>query len=130
MTFSETVTSLNPLRLAGWVGFGLIVVISLVPGSQRPHTGMPGQMEHFIAYLMTALAYGYGCLQLRKRLTWLVFLSAASAFFEAIQLFIPGRTGQAIDWAASSFGACVGTLLGWLVWSLFSQAIKQLRSPV
>jgi hypothetical protein len=125
MAFSKTLISRKPLmRLAGWIGFGLILIISLVPGNERPHTGAPGQMEHFTAYLMTAAAYGYGCLRLRERLTWLALLSAASALFEVIQLVVPGRTGQVIDWAASSLGACVGTVLGWFAWTVISQTVK------
>jgi VanZ family protein len=116
------------LRLIGWVGFGLILIISLVPGSERPHTGMPGHLEHCIAYFMTATAYSCGCSRLRERLTWLAFLSAASGVFEAVQLVIPGRSGQVIDWAASSFGAGIGTLFGWLLWTLVNQTFKQ-RSP-
>jgi VanZ family protein len=126
MVFSKNVISLKSLmRLAGWIGFGLILILSLVPGNERPHTGATGQAEHFTAYLMTAAAYGYGCSLLRERLTWLAFLSAASALFEVIQLFIPGRNGQVIDWAASSLGACAGTVLGWLVWAVVSQAAKR-----
>ncbi len=37
-------------RLAGVTGVFLIVVLSLVPGSYRPHTGAPGGLEHFFAY--------------------------------------------------------------------------------
>jgi VanZ family protein len=113
------------MRLAGWIGFALILVISLLPGNERPHTGAPGRVEHFAAYLMTAAAYGYGCSLLRERLTWLAFLSAASALFEVIQLVIPGRNGQVIDWAASSLGACVGTVLGWVVWAAISQTVRR-----
>ena len=34
-----------------WSGYLAIVIVSLVPGSLRPHIhGFPGQLEHFLAY--------------------------------------------------------------------------------
>ena len=40
----------NAAIVMGWTGFVAIMVLSLVPGSLRPHTGFPGQMEHALAY--------------------------------------------------------------------------------
>ena len=39
----------------GWIGVVAIAVLSLVPGSLRPHTGLPGQMEHALAYGLTGM---------------------------------------------------------------------------
>jgi hypothetical protein len=38
------------------------MVLSLAPGSLRPHTGLPGQMEHALAYGLRGaiLCVGYG----------------------------------------------------------------------
>ncbi|WP_374545276.1 VanZ family protein [Rhodoblastus sp.] len=123
MRFPKTATSVEQwMRVAGWIGLGLILIVSLVPGPERPHTGLSGQMEHTIAYLMTATAYSWSSSRLQERLAWLAFLSAVSGGLEVCQLVIPGRNGQVIDWAASSFGASIGTILGWLARTIVSQA--------
>ena len=54
MTFS-------PLLGHSWI-FGVLAisVLSLVPGTYRPHIGLPGVAEHFIAYYSTAFAFALG----------------------------------------------------------------------
>jgi hypothetical protein len=46
-------TFLTIARAAGFFGVLAIIVLSLVPGAYRPHTGLPGVAEHFIAYYST-----------------------------------------------------------------------------
>ena len=46
------------LRTAPWFCLALLAILSLVPGEARPHTGLPGQAEHFFAYLITGLLLG------------------------------------------------------------------------
>lgn len=43
------------IRYALWSCVAAIIVLSLVPGNARPHTGAPGKIAHFIAYLGTGL---------------------------------------------------------------------------
>ena len=47
-------------RRAWWAGLAAIVVLSLVPGSERPENalGLPGQFEHPRAYLLSPGAFG------------------------------------------------------------------------
>jgi hypothetical protein len=42
-------------RVATWLCVALLIVLSLVPGPDRPHTGIAGQSEHFIAYAGTGM---------------------------------------------------------------------------
>lgn len=87
-----------------------LVLLSLVPGNDRPHTGYSGNIEHFIAYAGTALFTSAFLPPMRGWRTVLI-LSAASLLFELAQIYIPGR-GPGIDnWLASSGGAVVGTVL-------------------
>ena len=41
-------------RAAGFFGVLAIIVLSLVPSTYRPHTGLPGVAEHFIALCLPA----------------------------------------------------------------------------
>jgi hypothetical protein len=42
-----------------WSGYLAIVIVSLVPGSLRPHIhGFPSQLEYFLAYGAVGSAYG------------------------------------------------------------------------
>jgi hypothetical protein len=47
------------LGIAPWLCILTIAVLSLVPGQARPHTWLPGQVEHFLAYFITALLSGF-----------------------------------------------------------------------
>jgi VanZ family protein len=86
-----------------------LVILSIVPGNDRPHTGYSGNIEHFIAYAGTALFTSTFLPPMRGWRTVLI-LSAASLSFEIAQIYIPGR-GPGIDnWLASTAGAVVGTV--------------------
>jgi hypothetical protein len=53
-TLASALTRVAPL--AGFAGIAAITILSLVPGSERPHTGLPGHAEHFAAYACTGFA--------------------------------------------------------------------------
>jgi len=102
----------NAAMVMGWIGVVAIMVLSLVPGSLRPHTGLPGQMEHALAYGLTGalLCVGYG--KPRDRLLLWIGLAAGSALFELLQNFSPGRSPAVIDSLASIAGLTVGFVAG------------------
>jgi hypothetical protein len=84
-----------------------LTILSLVPGEDRPHTGVSGNLEHLAAYAITAglIATGFPAWPV----AWILAgLSAASATFEVLQIWIPGRSPTAENWAASSAGALLG----------------------
>ena len=95
-------------RAAGWIGVAAIVVLSTLPGSERPHTGAPGQMEHVLAYFMTASALATGYQRRDTRLKLLLGLMLLAEAMECAQLFIPGRNAAIGDFLASSLGALIG----------------------
>jgi VanZ family protein len=106
-------------RLVGLLAVLAIAILSLVPGDMRPQTGMPKQLEHIVAYLLTAavLAFGYG----KRRYPIFIILSLAiySAALEVAQTQIPGRTGSFGDFVVSFSGALIGGTLAWLVLRAF-----------
>ncbi|WP_298964702.1 VanZ family protein [uncultured Methylobacterium sp.] len=97
------------LGLASMAAVAVICVLSLVPGNERPHTGAPGQVEHFIAYCLTGAVLA---LRLRSRRTGIILgLVVLAGVLETGQIWVPGRTAQVVDFLASSAGAVTGTLL-------------------
>jgi VanZ family protein len=97
-------------RAMGLACVVVLIVLSLLPGNERPHTGSPGQLEHAVAYFGTAAFLALGFRITRDRVTAILLLSAMAAALEVIQLVIPGRHSQLIDWLASSLGAGAGVL--------------------
>ena len=101
--------------LAFYVCLLIIAILSLVPGHQRPHTGMSGRLEHAMAYAGTGLLMTLGYATARARIrgfTGVVFLSFV---FETLQIWIPGRASNILDALASDAGLTVGVLAGWLL---------------
>ena len=59
-------------RAVGWASVVAIVVASLVPGDARPDTGLPGQIDHIIAYCGTAGLLGLGYPAAKLDMSWYV----------------------------------------------------------
>jgi VanZ family protein len=102
-------------RIAGMLAVVGIGVLSLVPGTARPHVLGPGGLEHLTAYFIAAVLLGIGFLDSRTsrsdsstalRISFL--LTGYGGLLEAAQLFVPGRTPGMLDWCASSLGAWLG----------------------
>lgn len=101
-------------QAAGGVGVGLLVVLSLVPGTYRPHTGAPGDVEHLLAYGLTAtataLALGWRSpFQIVAIVLGLLVLASG---LEVAQLFVPGRGASWETAIVSGFGGLCGVVLG------------------
>ncbi len=102
----------------------VIVVLSLVPGSARPHTIFPGRIEHFIAYAGTGFLSGFAYRAARERLSVWIGLAAASCIFEIVQEFVPGRSPSPLDALASTSGLTVGLILGAGLSTILSQKFR------
>ena len=101
-------------RLARWVGWLLvlaIVILSAVPGNVRPHTGLPGALEHFAVYLGVSglLAVGYERRVAASVVALVLGLMAVN--LELVQLFVPHRFASLLDAAAGAGGAALGAAL-------------------
>jgi VanZ family protein len=98
-------------RLVQWLSYAAvlgIIVLSLVPGNARPHTGAPGQGEHTIAYLLTAFLFGLRSASWPQLLRAGIFLLACAGILEIAQLWVSGRNSQIGDFVASSIGILIG----------------------
>jgi len=100
--------TLSLFRVPGLACTLTLIVLSLLPGSERPRTGLPGQIEHIIAYCATAICLGLGYSTARARVGVILLLALLAAALELAQHWIPGRHSQLIDFVASSVGAGLG----------------------
>ena len=107
--------TLHIARAAGICNVVLIVVLSLLPGSERPHTGLLGEGEHFIAYILTAGLLALGFQSLAQRVSIVLGLALLAGLLEILQLWVPGRSSQVFDAAVGGFGALCGVLLTFAV---------------
>ena len=96
---------------AGYVGYVMIVILSLLPAQTRPHTGLGGENEHWIAYAVVGGAFALGYFATRARLLAGFALTATAAILELLQTQIPGRTPELAGFLAGSLGACFGIFL-------------------
>jgi VanZ family protein len=93
------------VAVAGWLAVVAIAVLSLAPGDARPGTGLPGKIEHVIAYVGAGLLLGCGH---RRALLTGSLLIVYAALLEGAQAFSPARHPALLDFAASSLGALLG----------------------
>lgn len=107
------------VRLAAlgvWLEFAGILLLSLVPGSERPHTGLgSGQIEHALAYGIAGATVSLGYRTTRARLFALSPFALGCGVFELMQNLVPDRSPQLIDAFASLGGLCAGFTAGALV---------------
>lgn len=99
-------------RMLAWACVLVILTLSLAPGDARPHTLLPGKLEHFIAYAGTGLLFSIAYRRRKTRALIWGALVIASLVLEAVQSFIPGRSPSLLDALASSMGLTVGLACG------------------
>lgn len=99
------------VRVAGWLCVCLIVWLSWIPREWEARTGLPGQIEHAVAYAGTAAIFAMAYPGAARWRLAAAFIALAG-ILEIGQIWVPGRTAQVIDFAASSAGAVAGILVG------------------
>ena len=101
--------------LSLWPGRG-IGFLYILPNFNSMRTGLPGRLEHFIAYAGSAAVAmaGYGASWGGVRVIGSFWVYAA--ILEYLQHFSPGRHPSLGDFAASALGALCGALTIALLW--------------
>lgn len=97
-------------RFAGMAGLAclpVLVWLSWIPKDWELRTGAVGQLEHLAAYAGTAGLLGLG---FPRAPAWRLVLGLGllAGILEIGQIWVPGRTAQVIDFAASAGGALLG----------------------
>ena len=120
-------TILRLAQAAGVVSVGLLILLSLVPGAYRPHTGAPGDLEHLLAYGLTAAALAIGWRSPVQIVVIILGLLVLASGLEVAQLFVPGRGASWETALVSGFGGVCGIVLGaGLLWGLqFREAARR-----
>ena len=104
------------LRVLTWACVILLAVLSLLPDQQMVRTGLPGRLEHLVAYAGSAAiaVAGYGASRGGVQIIGGFWVYAA--ILEYLQHFSPGRHPAIGDFAASALGALCGGLVIALLW--------------
>jgi VanZ family protein len=95
-------------RLGAGVTMLAITLLSLVPGNMRPHILGNDRFEHFVVYFLTGSLWAIGLPM--PLLSSGALLAIGAGSLEFVQLWIPGRTASAGDFATSAMGAWTGLL--------------------
>jgi len=92
-----------------------IIVYSLIPQTERVNTGLPGKIEHVLAYSVTGLLLGLSIRSERGPLLAAVHLTWLACLLEFLQQWVPGRHARVSDAivgaAAGALGAVLAALL-------------------
>jgi VanZ family protein len=111
---------MTSLRTLTWCCVILLAVLSLMPAQQMVRTGLPGRLEHFVAYAGSAAIAmaGYGVSRGSMQIVGGFWVYAG--ILEYLQHFSPGRHPSIADFAASALGALCGGLAIALLWRRLS----------
>src|SRR5216684_7916076 len=103
-------------RVLTWCCVILLAVLSLLPSQAMVRTGLPGRLEHFVAYAGSAAIAmaGYGASRGGMQIIGGFWVYAG--ILEYLQHFSPGRHPAIEDFAASALGALCGGLAVSLFW--------------
>jgi VanZ family protein len=104
------------LRVLTWCCVILLAVLSLLPTQAMVRTGLPGRLEHFVAYAGSAAVAmaGYGASRGSIQIIGSFWVYAG--ILEYLQHFSPGRHPSIGDFAASALGALCGGLVIAVLW--------------
>jgi VanZ family protein len=108
------------VRILTWCCIVLLAVLSLLPAEEMVRSGLPGQLEHFVAYAGSAAIATAGYGESRGGVQIIGGLWMYAGILESLQHFSPGRHPAFEDFAASALGVLCGALVIALLWKRVS----------
>jgi len=101
---------MTSFRVLTWCSIILLAVLSLLPAQKMMRSGLPGRLEHFVAYAgsATVAMAGYGASRGGVQIIGGFWVYAG--ILEYLQHFSAGRHPSIADFAASAVGALCGGL--------------------
>jgi VanZ family protein len=96
-------------RIAAWLLFIAIVILSFVPVQLRPETPVPHKLEHLAIFFPTGVAFGYG--YGRRPILLAAALVLFAAMLEIGQLFVEGRHARLSDFIVDGGSLCIGVVV-------------------
>ncbi|SRR6059036_3265996 len=110
-------------QAVAWLLAGTIAVLSLSPPSIRPITGAAHGLEHFLIFLATGMAFGFGYSRRAGLLT--IALPTFAAAIEVAQNWVPGRHARMSDFLVDAASSCLGVGLSYAFLKLRAAAIRR-----
>ena len=97
---------MNYLRAFAWLMVIGLVVVTVVPASERPVTGVEHGYEHFFAFgfVGVTFAIAYSQRPISLMLAAIVF----TAVLELMQIPLPTRHARLTDFLTDALASCVG----------------------
>jgi hypothetical protein len=100
------------LRLLAWTLISGLVILTIVPASERPVTGVEHHYEHLLAFGFTGLIYA---LSYPRRLVMLLTQGVVFALaLELLQVPLPSRHARFGDFAVDALAGCGGMVVSYL----------------
>lgn len=99
-----------PARIAAWLAILTIIILSVVPGTVRPHVLGNDSAEHFVAYFIAGSLFASGYQRSERLLSSAILLATCAGLLEFVQLWIPGRSASISDFEVSTIAAWIGLL--------------------
>ena len=107
--------------MLAWTLISGLVILTIVPASERPVTGVEHHYEHLLAFGFTGLIYA---LSYRRRLVMLLTQGVVFALaLELLQVPLPSRHARLGDFAVDALAGCGGMVVSYLstkVWDVDS----------
>ena len=97
-----------------------ITLLSLLPPKSGFELGKSDKLNHFLAYAILSLNFGFISTKIRSYFIGIPFLIAYGLLIEFFQGFVPGRDPSFYDALANS----AGVFSGFFIFSLFSRIKK------
>ena len=92
------------IRGLAWFGILAVVILTVVPATERPVTGLGQGFEHFAAFALVAGTFAIGYRLSLMRLLLLAFLFCGG--IELLQVPLPTRHARLSDFVIDFFGSC------------------------
>src|ERR1700745_2144184 len=86
----SAVKSLRLLRILAWSAVAAIIVLSLMPGQDRPHVFDVSQLKHLAAYAIAGAVLAFGYDTRWTQVSMGICLTGLAGALELAQLWIPG----------------------------------------
>jgi VanZ family protein len=102
-------------KAAGALCVLLIFILSLLPQTERLPTGLPGKLEHLIAYGVSGLLLGLSTSSRRGPVLVAATLGLIACLLEFLQQWSPGRHPRLSDAVVGAVAGILGaSLSAWL----------------
>ncbi|HEY0327606.1 MAG TPA: VanZ family protein [Rhodopseudomonas sp.] len=108
---------MKSLRILAYVCAAALVLLSIVPADVRPVTGLQHDIEHFGAFVLPGLLFGFAF----EKKTPLLLIAAIwfCLALEAMQIPLSTRHARLEDALVDSLAMCIGIVAGRLAKSQF-----------